>query len=133
MASLQIILLGGFQARVSGREIDVPGRKERALLAFLAIPAGEPRSRDKLAGLLWSDRGDSQARESLKQVLFKLRRSLDEVQPPPLFADRESVRLERAAVASAVWPWAAKILMSARCAPSRNGSSDSSRRAASPA
>ena len=98
MASLQIILLGGFQARVSGREIDVPGRKERALLAFLAIPAGEPRSRDKLAGLLWSDRGDSQARESLKQVLFKLRRSLDEVQPPPLFADRESVRLERAAV-----------------------------------
>jgi len=74
MASLQIILLGGFQARVSGREIDVPGRKERALLAFLAIPAGEPRSRDKLAGLLWSDRGDSQARESLKQALFKCSR-----------------------------------------------------------
>jgi DNA-binding SARP family transcriptional activator len=57
MASLQLVLLGGFQARAAGQEIDVPGRKERALLAFLAIPAGEARSRDKLAGLLWSDRG----------------------------------------------------------------------------
>ena len=99
MASLQLVLLGGFQARAAGQEIDVPGRKERALLAFLAIPAGEPRSRDKLAGLLWSDRGDSQARDSLKQAVFKLRRSLDGVQPSPLLADREFVSLERAAVA----------------------------------
>ncbi len=99
MASLQLVLLGGFQARAAGREIDVPGRKERALLAFLAIPAGESRSRDKLAGLLWSDRGDSQARDSLKQAVFKLRKSLDGVQPSPLLADRDFLRLERAAVA----------------------------------
>ena len=99
MASLQLVLLGGFQARAAGQEIDVPGRKERALLAFLAIPAGEARSRDKLAGLLWSDRGDSQARDSLKQAVFKLRKSLDCVQPSPLLADREFVSLERAAVA----------------------------------
>ena len=99
MTSLHLVLLGGFQARAAGREIDVPGRKERALLAFLAIPVGEPRSRDKLAGLLWSDRGDSQARDSLKQAIFKLRKSLDGVQPPPLVADREFVSLERAAVA----------------------------------
>src|SRR5262245_37870973 len=99
MASLQLVLLGGFQARTAGREIDIPGRKERALLALLAIPPGEPRTRDKLAGLLWSDRGDSQARDSLKQAVFKLRKSLDGVQPSPLLADRESVRLERAAVA----------------------------------
>src|SRR5215831_18036432 len=97
MASLQLVLLGGFQAFSAGREIDVPGRKERALLALLAIPAGEPRSRDKLAGLLWSDRGDSQARDSLKQAVFKLRKSLDGVQPSPLLADREFVSLERAA------------------------------------
>jgi hypothetical protein len=69
MAPLQLVLLGGFHASAAGQEIDVPGRKERALLAFLAIPAGEARSRDKLAGLLWSDRGDSQARESLKQAV----------------------------------------------------------------
>jgi TolB-like protein/DNA-binding SARP family transcriptional activator len=99
VAFLQLALLGGFQARAAGQEIDVPGRKERALLAFLAIPAGEARSRDKLAGLLWSDRGDSQARESLKQAVFKLRKSLDCVHPSPLRADRDCVSLERAAVA----------------------------------
>src|SRR5215468_12322120 len=99
MASLQLALLGGFHASAAGQEIDVPGRKERALLAFLAIPAGEARSRDKLAGLLWSDRGDSQARESLKQAVFKLRKSLDVLQPSPLLAERDFVRLERAAVA----------------------------------
>src|SRR5262245_987008 len=98
MASLHLVLLGGFQASAAGEEIDLPGRKERALLAFLAIPAGESRSRDKLAGLLWSDRGDSQARESLKQAVFKLRKSLECVQPPPLLANREFVTLERAVV-----------------------------------
>ena len=57
MAPLQLVLLGRFHASAAGQEIDVPGRKERALLAVLALPAGEARSRDKLAGLLWSDRG----------------------------------------------------------------------------
>lgn len=98
MASLQLVLLGGFQARAAGQEINVPGRKERALLAFLAMPVGEARSRDKLAGLLWSDRGDTQARESLKQAVFKLRKSLDGVQPSPLRADREFVTLDMEAV-----------------------------------
>jgi TolB-like protein/Tfp pilus assembly protein PilF len=98
MASLQLVLLGGFHASAAGRQIDVPGRKERALLAFLAIPVGESRSRDKLAGLLWSDSGDSQARESLKQAVFKLRRSLDCAQPSPLLADREFVTLDGEAV-----------------------------------
>src|SRR5262245_42432517 len=98
MGSVQLILLGGFQARAAGQEIDVPGRKDHALLAFLAIPAGEARSRDKLAGRLWSDRGDSQARESLKQAVFKLRKALDRVQPPPLLADREFVTLDGRAV-----------------------------------
>jgi len=98
MASLQLVLLGGFQARAAGQEIDVPGRKERALLAYLALSAGGARSRDKLAGLLWSDRGDVQARESLKQAVFKLRKSLDGVQPPSLRADREFVILDTQAV-----------------------------------
>jgi TolB-like protein/DNA-binding SARP family transcriptional activator/Tfp pilus assembly protein PilF len=99
MASLQLRLLGGFEARTGGREADIPGRKERALLAFLAIPPGERRSRDKLAGLLWSDRADSQARDSLKQAVFKLRKALDSVRPSPIRVDREFVSLDSAAIA----------------------------------
>ncbi|HXV22839.1 MAG TPA: BTAD domain-containing putative transcriptional regulator [Alphaproteobacteria bacterium] len=98
MALLEVVLLGGFQVRLGGQAMDVPGRKERALLAFLAMPAGEPRSRDKLAGLLWSDRGDKQARDSLKQAILKLRKSFDSVRPKPIQADRESVTLDGGAV-----------------------------------
>ena len=97
MASLEIGLLGAFQLRLNGRAIDLPGRRERALLAYLAMPPGEPRSRDKLAGMLWSERGEKQARDSLKQAVLKLRKALDGAQPEPLPSDREFVILDPAA------------------------------------
>ena len=99
MKSLELILFGGFQARAAGQVIDVPGRKERALVAFLAMPPGELRSRDKLCGLLWGDRGDKQAHDSLKQALHRLRSSFEFVLPLPIFADREFLALDRTAVA----------------------------------
>ncbi|MFL5260147.1 MAG: BTAD domain-containing putative transcriptional regulator [Hyphomicrobiales bacterium] len=98
MASLEIRLLGGFQLRKDDQAIDLPGRRERALLAYLAMPAGEPRSRDKLAGILWSERGDKQARDSLKQAMLRLRKVVDGMQPTALQSDREFVTLDPAAV-----------------------------------
>src|SRR5262245_29881051 len=99
MTSLELALLGGFQASAAGHSIDIAGRKERALLAILAMPPGEPRSREKLAGLLWSDRRDKQARDSLKQSLLRLRKSLGSLDPLPMVTDRTSVTLNRAEVA----------------------------------
>jgi TolB-like protein/Flp pilus assembly protein TadD len=99
MASLELALLGGFQARAAGQVIDVPGRKERALLAILAMVPGELRSREKLAALLWSDRAEKQARDSLKQAILRLRKSFDSVHPLPLIADREFLSLDGAKVA----------------------------------
>jgi TolB-like protein/DNA-binding SARP family transcriptional activator len=99
MASLELVLFGGFQARAAGHVIDVPGRKERALLSVLAMPPGEPRSREKLAGLLWSDRSDKQARDSLKQALLRLRKSFGCLYPLPMVTDRASVTLNRAEIA----------------------------------
>jgi len=98
MASLEILLLGAFQLRKGGQAIDLPGRRERALLAYLAMPAGESRSRDKLAGMLWSERGDKQARDSLKQAVLRLRKALDGVGLAALLSDREFVTLDPAAV-----------------------------------
>src|SRR5262245_15790128 len=70
MASLELNLLGGFDARFGTGEALVPlGRKAQLLLAFLALRAGEPQTREKLIGVLWSDRGDAQARGSLRQEL----------------------------------------------------------------
>jgi len=99
MTSLQLVLLGGFQARAAGHTVDVSGRKERALLAVLAMAPGEPRSRDKLAGLLWSDRRDKQARDSLKQAILRLRKSFGTEHPLPILTDRESLTLDAAKVA----------------------------------
>ncbi len=51
-----------------------PSRKARALLAILATSADHAASRERLIGLLWSERGEEQARASLRQALAELRR-----------------------------------------------------------
>ncbi|MGH6928902.1 MAG: AfsR/SARP family transcriptional regulator, partial [Dongiaceae bacterium] len=99
MADLKLTLLGGFEARrATGEVVELPGQKDRALLAYLAIAAGDPHSRERLAGLLWSERGDQQARDSLKQALLRLRRSLGAGDGGVLRADRRSIALDRMAV-----------------------------------
>ncbi len=96
MADLKLTLLGGFEARwATGEVADLPGQKDRALLAYLAIAAGDSHPRERLAGLLWSERGDQQARDSLKQALLRLRRSLGGGDGGPLRADRQSISLDR--------------------------------------
>jgi TolB-like protein len=95
MADLKLTLFGGFEARLgSGAVVDLPGQKERALLAYLAMTPGDAHPRERLAGLLWSERGDRQARDSLKQALMHLRRCLDAT----LRADRETIALDRNAI-----------------------------------
>ena len=100
MAAAAVQLLGGFEVRSpEGQPIDLPGQKDRALLAFLALPAGVTHRREKLAGLLWSDRGDPQARDSLKHALTRIRQSLQSADPPAIDAGRQSVRLDPLGVA----------------------------------
>ncbi len=54
----------------------VVGKKPQALLAYLAANAGRPQPRDQLAALLWGERFDEQARQSLRQAISKLRKVL---------------------------------------------------------
>ena len=99
MGLLSFNLLGGFQARLGdGRGLPVPTNKAQALLAYLALPPGRAHPRDKLAALLWGDRGDEQARHSLRQTLVDLRKALVGVRPLPLLIDGESIALDPAAV-----------------------------------
>lgn len=99
MADLKLTLLGGFEARrATGDVVLLPGQKDRALLAYLAIARGDSHSRERLAGLLWSERGDQQARDSLKHALLRLRRGVGAGDGGPLRADRQSIALERIGV-----------------------------------
>ena len=65
-------------------------RKELTLLAFLARRTPAAATRAELASLLWEDRADAKARQSLRQALLDLKRALGD----GLIFDGDSVRLE---------------------------------------
>lgn len=99
MTAMQIDLLGGFAARLgAGAPLRLKGRKTRALLAYLALKPGRPCARDELVGLLWGDRGDAQARASLRQALAELRRALGAAHEDLLVAARDGVMLDAAGI-----------------------------------
>ncbi len=82
--------LFGTPAVVTAAGEAVPlGRRARGLLAYLALARDRRASRERLAGLFWSDRGDAQARASLRQALLEIRTALAPIDP--FVADRESV------------------------------------------
>src|SRR5262245_59458593 len=98
MARLELTLLGGFRARVdAGAPLALPTRKAQALLAYLAVPLGRPRARDKLAALLWGDMRQPQARASLRQALTGIRRVLGGLDA--MRVEAETIALDPAAVA----------------------------------
>lgn len=89
-AEVRLRILGKFALTGGEEEIFLPGIKPRALLAFLACAAGKPQSRDRLIGLLWGERFQEQARQSLRHALSALRRTLG---AGLIEADRDQVRL----------------------------------------
>jgi TolB-like protein/Tfp pilus assembly protein PilF len=98
MTSLEIMLLGGFRARMrSGDELVPRSKKAALLLARLALRVGEVHTRETLIGLLWSDRAEAQARASLRQELTLLRKMMAAC-PPALAIDGERLSLDPAAV-----------------------------------
>ena len=74
MARLGLRLLGGFLLRADGRPRPLPARKAQALLAYLAVRGGRAHAREALTGLFWADAGERQARQSLRQIMVRLRR-----------------------------------------------------------
>jgi DNA-binding SARP family transcriptional activator len=84
------------------REESAPrSRKARAIIAYLALHGGAAVSRERLAALLWSERGDEQARGSLRQALGELRPYAAE--PAGfLLIEYDRVRLNMGAVTSDV-------------------------------
>ena len=96
MAACTLTLLGGLDLRsADGRELALTTRKDRLLLAYLALNADRPLARDRLAGLLWGDRGETQARDSLRQSLAAIRQAFRQVGLDPVASDRDSVTFDR--------------------------------------
>ena len=99
MRRREIQLLGGFSVRLaSGESCALPTKKARALVAYLASPAGRFHSREKLTALLWGDTAETQAKHSFRQALLTVRRALGEEEPPAILMDADAVALNPAAV-----------------------------------
>src|SRR5262245_14173022 len=79
VAAIRLMLLGPFiLCDAEGREIGISSKKNRLLLALLALAPAHSLSRDVLAGLLWSEHSEEQARNSIRQAIAVLRKELGE-------------------------------------------------------
>ena len=86
----ELRLLGGFAVSARERSIALRTRKDRALLAYLALSEGRRHNRSRLAELLWGDvAGDP--RQSLRQSLMGIAQA-----GLVLEARRDDVRLDPA-------------------------------------
>jgi WD40 repeat protein/basic membrane lipoprotein Med (substrate-binding protein (PBP1-ABC) superfamily)/DNA-binding SARP family transcriptional activator len=74
---LQICCLGQFQVKTDGKLVEIPSRPVQSLFAYLALNAGLAHRREKLAGLIWPDSNDENARSYLRQGLWRIHKALD--------------------------------------------------------
>jgi len=100
---ISVSALGGLSIRSPvGEEITFPTKKCRGLLVYLAISRGKPRSREHLAGLLWSRSAEEQARASLRQTLAALRKASEVLDIPLLNVGTDNIALATEAVVADV-------------------------------
>jgi DNA-binding SARP family transcriptional activator/tetratricopeptide (TPR) repeat protein len=71
--SLAVNVLGPLSVSVDGRPIPVTASRLRALLAALALSAGEEMSVDQLAGILWAEASPAHVRRTVQTYLTRLR------------------------------------------------------------
>lgn len=99
MERFALNLLGRFEVFLGpAAATALRGKKARALVAYLAMEPGRIHARDTLAGLLWGGRADSQARKSLRQTVYEIRRATSGAHTPLLTVQRAGVGLRAGVV-----------------------------------
>src|SRR5512141_2073196 len=93
---LAVRLLGQFDVQRDGTPIVIPSRAAQSLLAYLVLTAGTAHRREKLAGLLWAETTDDNARKNLRNELWRLRKAIEvktprKKVPPYLLVDEISI------------------------------------------
>ena len=92
-------LLGGFKlgAFVGGDSVALPGKRERVLLAYLALSPNCRQPRRKLATLLWGDASDEAALDNLRTCIWGLRKALGDTGHHIIASEDEDLVLAAAA------------------------------------
>lgn len=93
---VEIRLLGQFTVQVDGVAIELTARPAQSLFAYLLLNPVAHR-RERLAGLLWPDSSETNARRNLRQALWQIRRALAEQADALLVVDEVTVAFNTAA------------------------------------
>jgi adenylate cyclase len=75
---LKVRLLGQFKVQQDNEIIDITSRPAQGLFAYLLLNPTIKIRREKLAGMLWPDSDESNARTYLRQMLWRLRKLIGE-------------------------------------------------------
>ena len=92
-------LFGGFELSVlpGGARVAPPGKRERALLAYLALSPKGRQPRRKLAALIWGEATDQTLLDNLRTCLWRLRKALGDTEHRLIASDDEDIVLDIAA------------------------------------
>jgi TolB-like protein/DNA-binding SARP family transcriptional activator len=89
-------LFGGFElsALPGGEKVAGLGKRERVLLAYLALNPKGKEQRRKLTTLLWGDAADETTLDNLRNCLYGLRKSLGDGEHRVLVSEGEDIVLD---------------------------------------
>jgi predicted ATPase/DNA-binding SARP family transcriptional activator len=73
---LEVRMLGQFEVRVDGKPVVISSRAAQSVLTFLLLHREIEHRRGKLAGLIWPEMEESNARSNLRHALWRLRKVL---------------------------------------------------------
>src|SRR4030081_1988284 len=82
---LELRFFGRFELRVDGALLLLPSRPAQSLLAYLALSAGSAHRRERLAGLLWPDADEDNARANLRHALWRIRKAIEPARASPSY------------------------------------------------
>ena len=93
MARLTLSHLGAYAVSINGVHVaSIRSRKAQALLAYLAIEAGQAIQRDSLIDLPWPNSSPKESNTNFRQTLSRFQRVINkDIDPPYLMISRQHV------------------------------------------
>ncbi|MHC6179892.1 AfsR/SARP family transcriptional regulator [Clostridium sp. JNZ X4-2] len=75
MNFIDVKMFGNFEAAMDDKKVLFPYNKAQALFCYLLI--NKECTREKLAGLLWSEEEEHRAKKNLRNALYKIKKTFN--------------------------------------------------------
>ena len=101
---IRLNVLGGLViVGPDGERLQFPMRHCGFVLAMLTATPDHRLRRETVAGHLWGERGEAQARASLRQTIHHLQKTLRDADSAALHVERDSLALKRTSLIYDLW------------------------------